>query len=276
MSSDDLSVNTDDELSVNTNEEAARLWRFFRFMMALMAFYLMLIFLDYEHANILMILGAGCFIFWMLYMLGMIILLVCSSSQPLEAEERGLTMNDQEEDHQSSSSDVFSFSFAKTPREIRSYPDPTTPGVSPSSGYYEIVYNAIVFSKTVRSQCKLNLHFEAEKNGWSISGSSETGSGSRTISEGFVNSIGHMYWIINEGGEDRCTYRGVFEISSGTMCDGDFQSTGGKTKANGRIVRLEKINDDGMLDSSIASPKNSSQAKLVEMVTLSEERNELV
>jgi hypothetical protein len=60
------------------------------------------------------------------------------------------------------------------------------------------------------------------------------------------------------------------------MWDGDFQSTGGNTKANGRIVRLEKINDKGMLDSSIVPPKNSSQTKLVEMVTLSEERNELV
>jgi hypothetical protein len=272
MSNDDLSINNDEGAA----EEQARLWRLFRFVMALMAFYLLLIFLDYEHETILMILGAGCFMLWILYMLCMIILLGCSSSQPLEAEERGLTMNNQEEDHPASSSDVFSFSFAKTPRQIRSYPDPITPGVSPSNGYYEIVYNAIVFGKTVRSQGKLKLQFEAEKNGWSISGSSETVSGSRTISEGFVNSIGHMYWIINEGGEDRCMYRGVFEISSSTMWGGDFQSTGGNTKANGRIVRLEKINDDGMIDSSIASPKNSSQTQLVEMVTLTEERNEFV
>lgn len=256
MPADGITVNNSRDADV----EKARLWRLFRFMLGVMAFYLLLVFFDYEHETILLILGAACFMIWVLYMFIVVILLGCGSSEPLEAEERGLTMNDQGgENNESSSSDVFPFSFARTSQQIRSVQDPITPGTSPSDGHYEIVYNAIVFGKTVRSQGKLILHFKDENNGWSISGSSESISGSRLISEGFVNSMGQMYWIVDEGSGDPCMYRGVFEIASYALWDGDFQSVGSSTRANGRIVRLQKINDDGTAADSIASPRQSSR-----------------
>eukprot|EP00980_Cylindrotheca_fusiformis_P007462 scaffold1538_cov109-Cylindrotheca_fusiformis.AAC.4 len=271
---------TNDGIIVNDVDEAYRqndrLWRLFRFMMGVLAFYSLLLFLDYEHDTILMILGIGCFLLWIMYMLVVVFLLGCNSSVPLEAEERGLTIVEQAEDSLTSSSDAFPFSFAETPQQIRSCQEPTIPGESPKSGAYEIVYNAVVFGRSVRSQGKLILQFHAEPNGWSITGSNETVSGSRPIAEGFLNSIGQMYWIISEA-VDPCVYRGIFEMSTCTMFDGEFQSIGDHSNANGWIARLEKLSDEGgVATRSTVSPTSSPETKMMEMVNISKEQDSVV
>jgi len=155
--------------------------------------------------------------------------------------------------------------------------------VSPVDGWYDIVYNAIFFGKTLRSQARLQLSFQSTSSGWAISGSSETASGSRALSEGFVNSIGQVYWIIDDDKEQPCIYRGVMDIEASSMWDGEFQSVNGESRARGRIVRLEKRNDRnaiGMVGSgsdnnvkrsntsSYPSSIKSASKRAVEMVDL--------
>jgi len=280
-----------EHLEVSSDAERNRLWRTVRFVLAVMIFYVVMLFLDYEHETILLIVGAVCFLLWMLYMLVMIIVTICAKWSPVDladTEDQILTSNEMTTSAGGLSStsladDLYSVPFAKTPQFIRSNLDPVTPGVSPVDGWYDIVYNAIFFGKTLRSQARLQLSFQSTSSGWAISGSSETASGSRALSEGFVNSIGQVYWIIDDDKEQPCIYRGVMDIEASSMWDGEFQSVNGESRARGRIVRLEKRNDRnaiGMVGSgsdnnvkrsntsSYPSSIKSASKRTVEMVDL--------
>lgn len=268
MSDDERSVSGN--LEVLSDGERKRLWRTFRFIFAVMIFYVIMVFFDYEHETILLIVGAVCFLLWMLYMLVIITIMVCadwSSSNLADAEERGLTSDETTTSVNGMSStiadDLYAVPFATTSQFIRSNLDPTTPGMSPVDGGYDIVYNAIFFGKTLRSQAKLQLCFQSTSSGWSISGSSETASGSRAISEGFVNSTGQMYWIINDDRDEPCIYRGIMDIQTSSMWDGEFQSVSDASRAKGRIARLEKRKDKGEM------ARHAHGTRSVEMVDFS-------
>ncbi|CAJ1959624.1 unnamed protein product [Cylindrotheca closterium] len=281
MSDDEPSISGN--LEVSSDGERNRLWRTFRFILAIMIFYVVMLFFDYEHETILLIVGAACFLFWLLYMLVIITMMVCadwSSPNMQGAEEQGLTNNETTTPVNGLSptnvDDLCSVPFATTSQYIRSNLDITTPGMYPVDGGYNIVYNAIFFGKTLRSQARLQLYFQRTSNGWSISGSSETASGSRDISEGFVNSIGQMYWIIDDDREEPCIYRGIMDIQTSIMCDGEFQSASDTSRAKGRIVRLEKrnrndenvrhgmANTDGSINRSKKTAHRSSLKQLAE------------
>lgn len=284
-----------EHLEVSSDAERNRLWRTFRFMLAVMILYVVMVFLDYEHETILLVVGAGCFLLWVLYMLAVILIMVCadlSSTNLADTEEQGLTTNEMATQADGLSStrladDLYSVPFAKTGQFIRSNLDPATAGMSPADGWYDIVYNAIFFGKTLRSQARLQLSFQSTSNGWSMSGSSETASGSRVLSEGFVNSMGQIYWIINDDREQPCIYRGIMDIETSSMWDGEFQSLGGgSNRAKGRIVRLEKrIDTEEVMDklhgmkggeSRTSQNMQSMSRQSVEMVDLARQHDRFV
>jgi hypothetical protein len=250
------SSSLDDDLRVEMGEEQGRLWRALRFIIIVMIFYIGMLYLDYEHQTILMMIGIGGFLLWIVYMIFVIIVLKCPTEKADDdVEEQCLTRNDEE-----------TSTLTSIPQKIRSCQDEINTGESPQDGIYEIVYNATFFRRSFRTQATLHLTFQRNKcnSGWSISGHSESSAGSRPISEGFVNAKGQMYWTIHEKRNIICIYRGVFDLSSNSMFGGDFHSSTNKG-ANGSIVRLALVN-----------PFGSSNKKSMEMVSLQADISQII
>jgi hypothetical protein len=147
----------------------------------------------------------------------------------LTTEEASLQFHNQLDRDDTSS---FSCSFEATPDEVRNSAA-SLPSKEPRSGIYELVYSALYFNKTVRSQGELNLHFHTKRNGWEITGTQEfhkSKKRSSLIDKGFLNGHGQLYW--ESGGT---MYRGIFDFEKSAMYEGEFKATG---SGSGRIVRL--------------------------------------
>lgn len=278
MTPDGLSVIEDIRVDNEELEEQGQLRRALRFICTFFVLYTILLFLNYEHQTILVFLVVGIFVAWILYMLIVIVILgICVKSQDVP-EERGLTYDmpdDEEESSSSPSSSSDLLSFDTTPQRIKSVKVQINPGSYPKNGKYEIVYNAVFFGKAIRMQLNLNLEFTKSDNGWYISGESMSSSSSskannqeRSISEGFVNSLGQMYWIMVDSKNCACIYYGLLDFATNSMFDGEFL-TQGNNEARGRIVRLVKMEDDDDEEEETTNwPSTQSTPTSVEMVSL--------
>lgn len=180
--------------------------------------------------------------------------------------------------------------FEDTARCIRSCQEVIAQDRPPNDGTYNVVYAAVVFGKQVRSEGIMHLeftpsdgrnriHHQEDKtvrpttssttttvhNGWEISGTSNFGSTSTTILEGFVNAEGQAYWIVPfsdvavRGTETRkqagtslaVLHRGILNFERCILDDGEFQSISLQSAASrtddvdkkheGRIVRMEFV-----------------------------------
>jgi hypothetical protein len=204
---------------------------------------------------------------------------------------RNTINNDGDEfDEELQGTSITSYRFEETPGRVQACQEAVLPGRAPKNGTYKVVYVAVVFGRQLRSEGTLHLQFTISKckngtkskqssspplaapsinNGWTISGKSTFGTISTTIGGGFVNADGQMYWIVpcrnlfetNQSSDpsDAVLYRGIFNLESCTLDNGDFQSIisqNGSTnetssptimppavdkKHEGRIVRMEFV-----------------------------------
>ena len=234
--------------------------RLLRFMVAILVFWLFVLLLEEEHEYVVAKAFLAAFfiwlILWLIHKCVFIFCFLCPSSVSASEEEGvgALTTaeQDDEEEH-------FPFEFEETSARLRDCPEPI-PMQGPTNGVYTAIYTAYFFGKALRSQGKLQLTFNEEKdNGWTVQGKSIFGKDCNEIQEGFVNAKGQMYYVTSNG----CIYRGVLDFASSTMFDGEFKSW--KTKgANGRIVRLE-LSPEKLHDSSVEMtefPKRRTGASL--------------
>jgi hypothetical protein len=275
MSSED-GVQMNDMKSVNALE---RLFRTMLCTMFMLVFWLVVIWLLYEHDNKLVIILL-CFLWlMMIYILASICFIIFITNQftqtDTENDENECEMTEQEEQQSTlmdslgskvdTQSGLFAYPFDHTPNRIRECQDFANPNNSPSHGTYKIVCNAIAFGKQLRSEGTLHLTFtpfgkdRLHNTGWEIKGSSVFGNRAVTISDGFVNAKGHIYWTIpflctkqNERRNKQplkevTIYRGKWDFDNKHWEDGEFQSiqeasnlsTGSEGRHEGRIVRME-------------------------------------
>lgn len=209
-----------------------------------------------------------------------------------EAERDGnYDPNDADEDQDESGLGRMSlYDFDDTPSYVRSCHDkipynPNNPK-TPQNGLYRIVYNAVYFGKSIRSESKLYFKFQPtqKRNGWEVGGkclSGGTTSGSmittaRLIADGFVNANGEMYWRLDNSpmetkvntdsevqvktSDGMC--RGLFDLQNNQMFDGEFRAMSA-TAPPGRIVLMELLSEnynDTSVPTIIGHPAPASSA----------------
>eukprot|EP00934_Nitzschia_sp_Nitz4_P008175 Nitzschia sp. Nitz4//scaffold82_size85912//25315//26166//NITZ4_005134-RA/size85912-processed-gene-0.96-mRNA-1//1//CDS//3329558814//8165//frame0 len=251
------------------DDETERLRRICKVLVMLIVFWFVMLYLLTHHDDRLVTLGLVLLGLWMLYMCFWIVTYCCldiqqnrlrqqvgeegdisSPDQTADVEVRGLTETEAREEG------CMAFPIEVSAQRIRQCSQPRPSGVSPTNGTYSFVYSAMVFHKTIRSEGTLELKFQRVPNGWEVTGSSIFSRDRKPISEGFVNSIGEMYWKTSE-----TVYRGMFDLENSNMFNGEFLApTPGGVEAPapqqiGRIVRLELL-------------KGSYYSGSLEMVTL--------
>ncbi|KAG7350503.1 hypothetical protein IV203_009863 [Nitzschia inconspicua] len=205
-------------------EERDRVFRIARCAVFMLFFWLIILWLLYEHDNKLVIILISLFSVVVLYFLGLLCSVVFMSSSTytppdIEDEDGGdcYEMTEQDEHHsilvdsscnrggdvdESSTVGVFSYPFGETRRRIRNCPDFASTLATPKDGTYKIVCTAIIFGKQIRTEGYLHLTFLASSKdplkttGWEVEGSCTFGKRQSTIQEGFVNAKGHIYWVL--------------------------------------------------------------------------------
>ena len=280
--------------------------RVIKFMSMLMVFFALLFASQQmEHSDLLFIglcvLGVG----FLLYMIASLAyaIFVTNSQNDLrniltEEELAEMQQHDDEEEEdniEATAAQLAEYPMEETPKWIRSCREPPSPFRKPKNGRYNIVYNAVYFGKSIRSESQLQLTFEEshQNHGWEVRGdllSGDTRSSKpqaqtsrRCIADGFVNPRGEMYWKLANPDQEanlEGIYRGVMDLQSCAMYDGEFKAG---SAPPGRIVRMEFIGemvelaepeqDDGPLsgmDDNWGSPDFDSEwsTQDVEMVTL--------
>ena len=193
-------------------------------------------------------------------------------------------------------------SFQDTPEYVQSCGEEigtSHQAKQPKSGTYKVVFNAVFFGKSIRSESHMQLTFQRSdkhkskrrrNNGWIITGNSISGSTGEFHSQrpvdGFVNVRGEMYWKLghdsaeNNDDEnitknlDNGIYRGWFDMRTNSMFDGDFQAGNAPP---GRIVRMERTGDLSPIATNGPSAANGATSNVdggdwgtddVEMVTM--------
>ncbi|CAB9497832.1 expressed unknown protein [Seminavis robusta] len=261
--------------------------RFAKFLGGLMVFVLIMFMLQWEHDSALFLVGMVVLLLALMYMIGSMVYTICvvnprhNLANILTEEELGQmdhSTSHHEDDEIQDGEGVGRmavFSFEETPPVVRACREDIRylPGnaAKPTNGIYHIVYNCIFFGKSIRSESKLQLQFEAEtKNhsGWEVRGIVVTGTNQgvsmqRPISEGFVNGRGEMYWTyVSHANESNAggIYRGILNFRSNTMYEGEFKAGAAPT---GRIVRMELVEEGSSFDmpttTSAATSNNGHQ-----------------
>lgn len=215
-------------------EERRRLLRAVKCSLLLMLFWLLILWLLYEHDNKLVIALISLFSLVVLSLAGAVCYLLLvpptksASTYGDDANDEEYELTEQEaqkstlvktsssnnkdgnNNNHTSAEGVFSFSFDQTPHRIRQCNDYAVSSDAPQDGTYKIVYTAIVFGKQIRSEGYLQLAFVPNSSstnpllnnntGWEIHGTSLFGKGHRqaSIQEGFVNAKGHIYWVLTQ------------------------------------------------------------------------------
>ena len=246
--------------------------KFAQFILAMTVFFFLVLFSDMKNGSPFLILLTVLFGAYLLYMLGSLIMSIFIQNQLLqpgiltEGDTNAYHNNEQEEEEEQEER-WQSYTFEETPHQIRKCPAKV--GFShPTNGLYKIVYSAIYFGKTIRTEAQLDLKFLPNKNGngWEIRGTSLSGNhkasneANRVVSEGFVNARGEMYWKLANADEVEreemiCIYRGLLDFQSDSMFDGEFE---GLKVPRGRIVRMElMIADPSSQNSNSAADKSN-------------------
>lgn len=246
------------ETATAEREFYARFFKFLAFVSAVIVL-LMMGFLELGNSSVILgIIGLGA-----LSLAACIVMKTKFNSQNndinnllTEAELAGMQDHDSdEEDGRNEAERMAQCPLEETPQLVRSCREELT-FLRPKNGRYNVVYNAIYFGKSIRSESQLHLKFEenSKGNGWEISGLIISGSKQkesqtrRAISEGFLNTRGEMYWRLANSAESEETnvnldgiYRGFFDIRSSALYDGDFKAG---SAPPGRIVRMELIQEE--------------------------------
>jgi hypothetical protein len=248
---------------MNARVEAERQFyvRFARFLVVLMIFFGIMFISEMEHDNFLFLAGIAGLGIWMLYMIGSLsyTLMVVNPRNNLReilTEEELGDIDNQGNEEQDGENAIDGgvgrmavFSFDETPNYVRSCRQEIGYLASkPKNGRYKVVYNAVYFGKSIRSESNLYLQFDATMFGWEVSGMIYSGKdinhGScRHISEGFLNGRCELYWKLDKTHDEAQLdglYRGLFDLPSCTMFDGDFKAG---TAPPGRIVRMELMEE---------------------------------
>ena len=263
-------VDHDDELRYAERDQhfdERDFWlRFVRFFGTFMAFLLMVLFLVMEGDNTLAFVFMVCFVVGLAYFLYTTVIHphprhgggirdILTDQELHDMDNDGY---DEEEDDDvdggaAASEWMAATSFADTPDYVKSCRQEISLDKQPQSGTYKVVYNAVYFGKSIRSESHVLLTFQPaatkDGNGWTITGGNISGStgdfhSSRPISDGFLNARGDMYWRLVHTADEpdnlAGTYRGWFDLRSNVMFDGEFQAGNAPP---GRIVRMERIGD---------------------------------
>jgi hypothetical protein len=258
-------------------DEFRRSRRQLLYIVLVSVFWCLVVFFAYEHENLLVYILLAIFASAVTFLLGSVGWFLLTTPGLLTAGPRqyemtdttGLTTTPVGPDGMGGDEAASSGRFEETARRVRSCREAVPPGRTPQDGTYRVVYAAVVYGKQLRSEGRLQLQFtpaaaphgmgSIHRNGWEISGKSIFGSSSTPILEGFVNAEGHIYWMVPssnviswEQNQTTCSvavlYRGVLDLDSGTLDNGEFQSIsllGASStldkKHEGRIVRMEFV-----------------------------------
>jgi hypothetical protein len=202
-------------------EERERLYRSIKCALVMLAFWLLILWLLYEHDNKVVTILLSLFAAVVLYMvasIGFFLVSTWSTDATTASIEEEYELTEQEEQQSTLMADgpigntnvdtsavvagVFAYPFDQTSRRIRSCQEFASPSHAPQDGTYKIVYAAIVFGKQIRSEGHMHLSFiplkrdSLHNTGWVIQGWSEFGKRPAKILEGFVNAKGYIYWAL--------------------------------------------------------------------------------
>lgn len=232
--------------------------RFFKFLLVVTCFFGVVFFSELQHSRVLFFVGIAGFGVYLLYMIGLLAytVFVVNPRNDLshiltQAELTGIDHNDSDEEQEAISAERMAMCpLEETPQLVRSCRQEVT-YYRPKSGRYSVVYNAVYFGKSIRSESELQLKFEesSTSNGWEITGTILSGSKrtdsqtKRSIAEGFINARGEMYWKLANPRNDTHldgTYRGLYDFRSSALYDGDFCAGAAPP---GRIVRMELLEE---------------------------------
>lgn len=177
---------------------------------------------------------------------------------------------------------TFHCSFDETPKYIKSCSKSISTTKVPKDGLYDTIFSAVFFGKPLRTEGKLYLTFQPHttttmlskstnnnlrdennnttkikfQNGWQIHGKSIfRGVQAKSLVDGFVNAKGEIYWI-TENIKNPIVHRGLLNLSTCQLFDGEFSSSTGKH--SGRIVRLELSKDQSIPVSTTTTTTDSS------------------
>mmetsp|Transcript_4504 Transcript_4504/g.13016 ORF Transcript_4504/g.13016 Transcript_4504/m.13016 type:complete len:269 (-) Transcript_4504:61-867(-) len=253
-------MNTENSQEPVAMEEIARLRRFLRGMALLLLFWFAMLYFLVHHDNGIVIAGIVILCLWVLYMWTCIVYIRFQERRQKEdaiVEEEEAALTTKRAILSDTSDASFPYPIEETGKRIRQCSIPVTLGRQPTDGTYTAVLSAVYFGKAMRSEGKLRLKFlPLGDKGWSIQGESDFGAVAYPIDDGFLNAKGEMYWKTRDS-----EHRGIFDISSSSMFDGEFIASRSVTTPEnqpmGRIVRLE------LAAASFYSGTNSD----IEMVT---------
>ena len=259
-------------------QQSQEFWtKFLRFYCMVLCFLLVLLFLIMEGDNVLAYLFMTCFVLGLIAIFGVAcrqqdgggirdVLTEEELHHEFDFGNNGDNTDPYYQDGGDPSDWMSSCSFSDTPSYILSCPEElSSMAMQPKSGIYKVIYNAVYFGKSIRSESYLQLEFtpaftnnDNKNRGWTISGSiaADSSKNHRIISAGFLNARGQLFWSFqqednnnnnnnNDGNKSSDAflagiYRGNFDVSTNRMSDGDFQAGNAPP---GRIVRLERVGD---------------------------------
>jgi hypothetical protein len=245
------------------DDERQSLLRFLKFLAGLIVFFGSIFFLGFENIHYAFLLFFLVIVLFFANMIhGVLKNPRYDALQNILTDEELAHMHkdDSEEEHATTGSErMAQYSLEDTPKIVRSCQEEITI-LRPKSGRYSVVYNAVYFGKSIRSESDLHLHFEEAKarNGWEISGSVVSGGQNsakieRPIEEGFLNTRGEMYWTLSNPNKDASQegiYRGCFDLRSSALYDGEFRAG---SSPPGRIVRMELAEEESENRSGLPS-----------------------
>ena len=281
------------ETSIYENEEIQSYCRIIKCTVLLLVVWGMILWLTEHHDDTLAWLLLGIMLLWFLYMLVYVCMVLCSiralaarssnattTTTPQRGDgvllvddhfnnndgDDGIIQSDSDDDDEENADRLLQFGFDETPQKIRGNRQRLiSPNKKPKDGIYTVVYSATYFGKAMRSENKLDITFQYVKDdsGWDITGKSgvvgKSSSNTTKIEEGFLNPLGEMYWITQN-----CIYRGVLNLDTLTMFDGEFLTKkSGNQTVKGRVVRLEY--DTTSTRTRNTSTKASTTNKDIEM-----------
>jgi hypothetical protein len=215
-------------------------WRLIQFVFLMITLLLVILWLTEHHDVGWALFLIGVIALWTLYMMVQICCILRSlhnlavPTQPRDGllirDDDYCDDSDEIRDDDGNEDELLRFDFDETPTQIRDCHQARVHNLAPKNGPYTVVYAALYFGKAMRSEAKMTLDFKEKINGWEITGRTDFKT-TAIIEDGFVNARGEMYWVTKD-----CLYRGVLDIATSTMFDGEFLSSTGN---RGRVVRLE-------------------------------------